>query len=130
MQDVADDGAGRRGDDADQFRQERQLLLSRCVEQAFGGEFLLALLDQRHQCTEPGRLQCLDNDLVFRLSGIGRQSPGNEDFEPFLGLETHASESGLPDHRLNLGACIFQRKITVSEECGPRYPEISPRTRT
>ena len=41
VQDVADDGAGRRGDDADQLRQERQQLLARGVEQAFGGERFL-----------------------------------------------------------------------------------------
>ena len=44
MQDVADHGAGRRGDDADDRRQERQQLLARLVEQTLGGEFLLALL--------------------------------------------------------------------------------------
>ena len=114
MQDVADDGAGRRGDDADQFRQERQQLLSRRVEQAFGGELFLALLDQRHQRAEPGGLQRLDHDLVFRLTGIGGQAPGDEDFEPFLGLEAHAAERGLPDHRLDLGAFVLQREIAVA----------------
>ena len=64
MQDVADDGAGRRGDDADHRGQERQQLLARLVEQALGGELLLALLEQRHQRAEPGRLQRLDDDLV------------------------------------------------------------------
>ena len=52
MQDVADHRAGRRGDDADHLRQERQELLARLVEQAFGGELALALLQQRHQRAE------------------------------------------------------------------------------
>ena len=37
--------------------QERQELLARLVEQAFGGELLLALLEQRHQRADAGRLQ-------------------------------------------------------------------------
>jgi hypothetical protein len=69
MQDVADHRAGRRGDDADHLRQERQELLSRLVEQALGGELALALLEQRHQRAEAGRLQGLDDDLVARRLG-------------------------------------------------------------
>src|SRR5262249_39641635 len=64
VQDVADHGAGRRGDDADQLRQEREQLLARAVEQAFGGEPFLAFLDQRHERAEPRRLERLDHDLV------------------------------------------------------------------
>ena len=44
--------------------QERQKLLARLVEQALGGELLLALLQQRHQRAEARRLQRLDHDLV------------------------------------------------------------------
>ncbi len=46
VQDVADHGTGGRGDDADHFRQPRQLLLAPGVEQALGGELLLALLQE------------------------------------------------------------------------------------
>ena len=90
--------------DADHLRQERQELLARRVEQAFGGELLLALLDQRHERAEPGRLERLDHDLVFRLARIGGEPAGDDDLEPLLGLEAHAAERGLPDHRLDLGA--------------------------
>ena len=38
VQDVADDGAGRRGHDADDLGQARQRLLARLVEQTLGGE--------------------------------------------------------------------------------------------
>ena len=104
MQNVANDRAGRRGDDPDHVGQERQQLLARRIEQAFGGELLLALLDQRHQRAEPGRLERLDHDLVFGLARIGGQPPGDDDLEPFLGLMLDAAERGAPDHRLDLGA--------------------------
>ena len=40
VENVADDGAGRRGHDADDARQVRKLPLPRRVEQALGGELL------------------------------------------------------------------------------------------
>ena len=43
VEDVADHRAGRRGDDADHPRQERQLALARGVEQPFGGQRPAAL---------------------------------------------------------------------------------------
>ena len=52
-------------------RQERQQLLARLVEQAFGGELLLALLQQLHQRADAGGLERVDDDLVFRRAGEG-----------------------------------------------------------
>ena len=49
VQNVANDGAGRRRDDADHRRDVRQELLSRFVEQSFRGEPALALFEQRHE---------------------------------------------------------------------------------
>ena len=86
VQDVANDRAGRRGDDADHRRQMRQQLLARFVEQAFGGEPLLALLEQRHERAEPGGLQRVDHDLVLRAARIGGEPPGDGDLEPGFGL--------------------------------------------
>ena len=104
MQDVADHRAGRRGDDADHLRQERQELLSRLVEQALGGELALALLEQRHQRAEAGRLQGLDDDLVARAVGIGGELAGDDDLHALFGLDPHAGERSLPDHAVDLGA--------------------------
>ena len=84
MQNVANDRAGRRGDDPDHVGQERQQLLALGIEQPFGGELLLALLDQRHQRADPGRLERLHHDLVFGLARIGGQPPADDDLQPFL----------------------------------------------
>ena len=96
------------------LRQERQQLLARRIEQAFGGELLLALLEQRHERAEPGGLERLDHDLVFRLARIGGEPAGDDDLEPFLGLDAHARRSALPDHRLDLGALVLEREIAVA----------------
>ena len=74
-------------------RQERQQLLARLVEQAFGGELLLALLEQRHQRADAGGLQRLDHDLVVRAAGIGGEPAGDDDLQPLLGLDPQARRS-------------------------------------
>ncbi len=57
VQDVADDGAGRRGDDADDARQIGQRALAAFVEETLGGELLAPLLEERHERADAGRLQ-------------------------------------------------------------------------
>ena len=120
MQDVADHRAGRRGDDADHLGQERQELLARLVEQAFGGELPLALLEQRHQRAEAGGLQRLDDDLVARAVRIGGELAGDDDLHALFGLHPHAGEGHLPDHAVDLGALVLEREIDSGRsECGP-----------
>ena len=86
MQDIANDSAGRRRHHADHLRQIRQELLARFVEQAFGGELFLALLEQRHQRADAGGLERFNDDLVFGAAGKGRQPAGGDDFQPSSGL--------------------------------------------
>ena len=64
MQDVADHGARGRCHDADGLRQVGQLALTRLVEEALGGERLLARLQEREQGACAGQLQPLDHDLI------------------------------------------------------------------
>ena len=101
VDDVADHRAGRRGDDADDARHVGQELLAAGVEQAFGGQPPLALLQQRHQRAGAGRLEIVDDDLVFRRAGIGRQLAGGDDLHPLLGAEVQPAHRALPDHRVD-----------------------------
>ena len=119
VQDVADDGAGGRRDDADDRGQERQELLARLVEQAFGGELLLALLEQRHQRAEARRLQRLDHDLVGAAARIGREPAGGDDFEPLLRLDPHAAEGAAPHHRIDAGGLVLQGEIGMAGRMRP-----------
>ena len=118
MQNVADDRAGRRGDDADDLGQERNLALAGLVEQALFGQLLAPRLEQRHQRADPGELELLDHDLVARLAGEGRQPPGRDDFEPLLGLEFHAGEGGAPDDRIEPGVGVLQAEIGMAGRMG------------
>ena len=69
VQDVADDGAGGRGDDADHLGQVGQRALAGGVEQALGGQRLLARLEHRHQRADAGGLDLLDDHWYFEEPG-------------------------------------------------------------
>ena len=67
-------------------------LLARLVEQALGGKLLAPLFQQRHQRADAGRLDRVDDDLVFRLAGKVVSLPVAIDLEPFLRLERAAAQ--------------------------------------
>ena len=94
--------------------QIRQELLARLVEQSLGGEFLLALFQQRHQRAEAGRLQRLDDDLILRAAGIGGQPAGDDHFETGLELELDPRRGAAPDHAGDAGALVLEIEINVA----------------
>ncbi len=114
MENVADHRTGGRGDDADDAREVGELLLARLIEQAFGGEHLLALLEQRHERADAGGLELVDDDLIGGLAGIGGDAAAYDDFEPLLRLEFEPLEGALPDHRLDGGLVVLQREIAMA----------------
>ena len=105
---------GRRGDDADHARQERQLALALRVEQPFGGERLAALFEQRQQRALAGQLHPLDDDLVLRAPGIGGELAGRDDLGAVLGPEGESRRTAPPDHRVDAGVLVLEREIAVA----------------
>ena len=97
MEDIAYDGPRRRGNNADHARQIGQKLLAGRIEQAFGGEFLLALLKKRHECSKARRFDGLNDDLIARLAGKGRQSPRDHNLKALLRLDREARCHTLPN---------------------------------
>ena len=114
VEDVADHRAGRRGDDADDSRQERQLALALGVEQPFGGERLAALLEQREQRALARQLHPLDDDLIFGAAGIGGELAGRDDLGAVLGPERERGRVAAPDHRVDAGVLVLQGEIAVA----------------
>ena len=55
------------------------------VEQAFGGELLLALLQHRHERAEAGQFDLLDDDLIARRARIGGHATCADHFQTLLG---------------------------------------------
>ena len=84
VQDVADDGAGGRGDDADHLGQVGQRPLARGVEQAFGGEALAPLLQHLEQRAFAGQLRLVDDDLVLGAAGVAADPAGHHQLHAVL----------------------------------------------
>ena len=61
-----------------------------------------------------GRLNLLDDQLIFRGLGEGTEPAAGDDFQPFLRLELQAEPGSLPDHRIDRGVGILQREIGVA----------------
>ena len=61
-------------------------LFARLVEQAFGGELLLALFQELHQRADAGGLQRVDDDLVFGRAGKVVSLPETMTSRPSSGL--------------------------------------------
>ena len=119
VQNVANDGAGRRRHDADDFRQERNLALARGVEQPLRGEFPAPRLEQRHQRADAGELERLDHDLVARFAREGRQSAGRDDFEPLLRLDAHPLERAAPNDGVEPRVGVLEAEIGVARGMRP-----------
>src|SRR3546814_5966339 len=79
VQDVADDGAGRRGHHADDLRQEGQRPLARGIEEALSREFFPAVLQQLQQRALTGQLQRIGDDLVL---GAARSEAQTSELQP------------------------------------------------
>mgnify|MGYP000091329563 CR=1 FL=1 len=71
---------------------------------AFRRALPAAFLPQRHQRAGAGRLHALDDELVLRAPGIGREPPLDDDLQPFFRAKAETLGRALPgdggDHRL------------------------------
>jgi hypothetical protein len=114
VDDVADDGAGRRGDDPDHAGHEGQAALAASIEKPFALQTALALLQQRHQRSRARRLQIVDDDLVVGFAGIGGELAGGDHFHPLLGAEFQPAHRALPHHGVEPGAIVLQREIGMT----------------
>ena len=65
--------------------------LARCIEKTFRGEAAAALVEERHQRADAGRLDRIDDDLVGGFAGKGRDPPGRDNFQPFFRLGSSAA---------------------------------------
>ena len=91
LDDVAQRRAVERRHDADLARQRGQRPLARRVEEPFGLQLLLQLLERQLQRAEPVRLQVLADDLVLALRLVDAEPAARDDVQAVLGLELAGS---------------------------------------
>jgi hypothetical protein len=114
VQDVADDGSGRRGHNSDHRGKDREFALAAGLEQAFGGELPAPLLDHLQERTDAGKLDPLDHQLVFRALGIGGETAGDDHLHPVLRRHPEPHRGRAPADRLDTGRLVLQHHVEMA----------------
>ena len=114
MDDVADDGAGRAGNHADNPRQKGNRFFVRRIKQSFGGEFLFALFQQLQQGAGAGNFHLLDYQLVAAFAGKSGDASGGDDFEAVFGFDFETGGHAFPADGGKVGVFVFERKVIMS----------------
>ncbi len=109
MQNIADHGAGRRGDDANGAWGEWQRFLQPGREQAFAMQLLLQAFQLRQKCANTGNLHGFDDDLIFRRRREGRNAAGNDDLQAIIGLGLQPADIALPDDAVDGRLVVLER---------------------
>ena len=91
-----------RGDDADGAREGRQRPLARGIEEPFGLELALELLEGELERAEPLGLHQLDDELVLAARGVDVEAAEGQHLQAVLELE--AARGGRGRGRARSGA--------------------------
>ena len=112
--DVANRRAVERRDDADLAGQRRKRALARRVEEPFGLQPPLQLIERELQRAEAVRLHALADDLIFALRLVHADAPAHDDVQAVFGLELQRAHVRLEHDRFDLRAGIFQREVQMA----------------
>src|SRR5690606_11416603 len=114
MEDVADDGASWRSDDADGAREIRDRLLALAREETFALQLLLELFELRQQRADAGGRHAFADQLILRAARISGEPALGDDFETLFRLEAKLLDVGLPHHSGDGRAFVLEIDIEVA----------------
>src|SRR5579864_1963416 len=117
LRDVAYDRARWRSHHSDSSRQAGNRTFSRGVEQAFGRQLFLELLESKLQRSVALRLQRLNQKLIFPAHLINVDMAARQHGDPVLRFEFQMSKGGAETGALQLRILILQREIAVPAGC-------------
>ncbi len=120
LDDVANRRAVERRDDADFAGQRRQRAFTRRIEESFGLQPSLQLIERELERAEPMRLHALAHDLIFTFRLVHAETPADDYMQAIFGLELQRADIRLEHDRFDLGSGIFQREIEM-----PGVPETA-----
>ncbi len=118
VEEVANDGPGARGDDADGFWEGGERALAFGVEEAFGFEAFLELFEGELERSGADRLHGFGDELHLSALLIDADATANEDVEAVFRAE--AEEQGLTAEEDNgeLRVSVLEREINVAGRGG------------
>src|SRR5262249_53181937 len=111
---VADGRAAGRRHDADLARKARQLALARLIEETFGLQARLQLLERQLERAEPLGLQQLDHHLVFAALRVHLDAAEGDHVQAVRRLELDAPRAIAEEHGANLRLGVLEREVRVA----------------
>jgi hypothetical protein len=112
--DVLHRRAVERGDDADLARKRGQRTLPRCIEQSFGFEPFLQLLEGELASAEPLRLEMLADQLILAFRLVHGHFAARDDPQTVHGFELQITERRSEDDTSDLCRSILQREVQMA----------------
>ena len=114
VEEIADGGPFRRGDDADAFRQIGDLALALRIEQPFGGELGLELLELFLEIALAAKPELGDAHLVRTARFIDGQAPMHLDLHPFTQLHLAGQRRAAEKDRRQLTLPVLEGEIDMA----------------
>ena len=100
MQNIADHRPGGTGDNTDHPRHGRDRLFSFRVKQPLGGKAAAALFKLLEDRALTSNLDILNDDLIFRTAGEGRDFARDNNLEPFFRHYRQPGGDTFPAYRI------------------------------
>ena len=114
VEEVADDGAGGRGDDADGAGKGGQRALAVGVEEALGLEALLELLEGQLQRAGADGLHGLGDQLHLAALLVDADAAAHQHVQAVFGAEAEQHGLAAEEHDGELGVGVLEREVDVA----------------
>jgi len=114
LDEITDDRAFGRGDNAYAGGEARELALARGFEEAVGEEFLFEVFEGELECAVALGFDGFDDELVFAAEFVDVDTAADEDLDAVFGFEFQAPVRELPADTLDLGGFVLQCEVVVS----------------
>ena len=125
VEEVADDGAGGRGDDADGARECGQRALARGVEEAFGLEAFLELLKGELERAGANGLQGFGDELHLAALVVDADAAASEDVLAVFRAEAEQRGLAAEEDDGKLGVGVLQGEVNVAGGRGAQVGDFA-----
>jgi membrane protein CcdC involved in cytochrome C biogenesis len=123
--DIVEDGAGGGGDDTDGLREGRERAFAGGVEEAFGEEAGLELLEGELVCACAARLQRVGDELELAARLVDGDTAAGEDGEAILRAEAEEQRLAAEEDDGKLRVAILEREVEMAGGRGAAVGDLA-----
>lgn|SRR5665213_902590 len=114
IEEVANNGARWRSDNADRARIRRQRPLARCVEKAFAFEALLELFKGKLQRARPDGFHGFGDELELAALFVNADATANKDVQAVFWPKTEQHGLAAKEHDGKLSVGVLKREVDMA----------------